>query len=89
LVQIGLRSATGEAVNDQVWARFQGRLGGSYHVDLDGAAYFDGGNLSSLDWNFVKLVCVAAKLLEKIPLNLFMADGLSGPGAREDRIVTS
>ena len=80
-MQLGLRN--GEPINGQVWARFQGRLGDSYHVDLDGATYFDGDNLSDLDWAFVKFVFAGGKLLGKIKPDLFLADGPEGPGKRD------
>jgi hypothetical protein len=72
-VQLGLHD--GAPINDQVWARFQGRLGDSYHVDLDGAHYFDGDDLNTLDWAFVKIVCGVGELLGKLAPYLFLADG--------------
>lgn len=81
LVQIGLDSA-GEPINDQLWAKYRGRLGDSYHVTLNGASYFDGSNLSTFDWDFVKIVEAGGRLIGKIPIDLYVAEGPGGPGGR-------
>lgn len=79
---LGLTS-DGQPVNDQVWAAFGGRLGDSYGTSLRGAVYFDGGNLSFWDWDFVKLIGWGASILNKLPTDIQNADGPRGPAARD------
>ncbi|RFU23900.1 hypothetical protein B7463_g12438, partial [Scytalidium lignicola] len=87
-VQIGLNSPGGDPINDQTWAKFAGRLGDSYHTTLDRAHYFDGSDLKSEDWTFVVVVEKGGDLLGKIPSDLYIAEGPTGPGTR-GWIVTS
>ncbi|MDT7687442.1 MAG: hypothetical protein QOE46_201, partial [Acidobacteriota bacterium] len=79
--QLGLNQ-DGTPIGDQAWAAFQGRLGDSQDNELDSATYFDGSNLSSLDWSFVKLTDWAARLFDKYPENLKHGNGPNGPGGR-------
>ena len=80
--QLGLDS-NGNPIGDQVWAAFQGRLGDSQDNELDSATYFDGSNLSAMDWDFVKLTDWAAKLFDKYPENIVHGNGAPGPGGRD------
>jgi hypothetical protein len=79
--QLGLDSK-GKPVGDQVWVAFHGRLGDSQDNRLESATYFDGSNLSSLDWSFVKLTDWAAKLFDKYPEDIIHGKGAPGPGGR-------
>ncbi|MBI3443792.1 MAG: VCBS repeat-containing protein [Magnetospirillum sp.] len=79
--QLGLDSS-GTPINDQVWAAFTGRLGISQGNSLDSATYYDGSNLSALDWDYVCIVCFTAKILGMLPSSVTHGDGPSGPGGR-------
>ncbi|MCQ8783245.1 FG-GAP repeat domain-containing protein [Mangrovibrevibacter kandeliae] len=74
---------SGQPIGDQVWASFRGRLGDSQDNTMDSATYFDGSNLSSLDWSFVKLTDWAARLFDKYPDDIKHGDGPNGPGGRD------
>ncbi|KAH6638039.1 hypothetical protein C7974DRAFT_451247 [Boeremia exigua] len=80
--QLGL-DREGKPVNDQVWATFRGRMGDSYTCDLNGGTYFGGSNLSTWDWDWVKIVWAGGKILGKIKTDLQQADGPRGPGDRD------
>ncbi|KAK4941310.1 hypothetical protein LTR10_018720 [Elasticomyces elasticus] len=79
---IGLDSA-GQPINDQVWAKYRGRLGRQNHNNLESATYVNGNNLSTWDWDFVKTVDWAAGLLNKISSDVVDGIGPEGPGARD------
>ena len=81
-VQIGLDQDM-KPVNDQVWAAFRGRMGDSYPTTLRGAKYFNGANLSDVDWAYVQVVWGGGKLFNVIPGNLLSASGTKGPGSRD------
>jgi hypothetical protein len=81
-IQLGL-DREGKPVNNQVWATFKGRMGDSYTCDLNGAHYFGGGNLSTWDWDWVKIVWTGGKIIGKIKAELQQADGPRGPGDRD------
>jgi hypothetical protein len=80
---IGLDPATHEPINDQLWAKYCGRLGDQRHNNLDSATYVNGHNLSPLDWAYVKTVDWAAGLLNKISSDAVDGVGPEGPGARD------
>src|SRR5207253_9031327 len=73
---------TGNPIGDQVWAAFQGRLGGSQDNAFVGATYFDGSNLSAADLLFVAVTVVGANALKKLD-DMTHGDGPEGPGGRE------
>ncbi|MEZ4688026.1 MAG: hypothetical protein R3B47_18780 [Bacteroidia bacterium] len=50
--EIGLRD--GEPINDQKWVKFSGRLGVHVDPELNSAEYLSGGDLSAVDWGFLK-----------------------------------
>jgi len=81
-VQIGLDQDM-KPVNDQVWATFRGRMGDSYSTTLRGAKYFNGDNLSSVDWFYVQIVWAGGKGFKVIPGKLLLAVGSRGPGGRD------
>jgi hypothetical protein len=78
---LGLKE--GKPVGDQLWAAFAGRLGDSYPTRLNGAVYFDGSNLSTLDWAYVRFVAFGANLVNQLPASVKYADRPTGPAARD------
>jgi hypothetical protein len=80
-IQLGIDSDK-NPINDQLWVTYAGRMGDSYSTSLNGAHYFYGSNLSSLDWSFVKITFGVADLLGKIPAALLHSEGPQGPGGR-------
>jgi hypothetical protein len=87
-VQIGIQPSTGEPINDQLWTKFAGNFGSSYPTSLKGATYFNGKNLASADWTFVKIVEGAGRLLNLITGDRYLSGGTAGVGGR-DWIITS
>jgi hypothetical protein len=81
-IQLGL-DEHGQPINDQIWAAYCGDMGKSYATDLRGATYFDGRNLTTFDWDFVKIVWAGAKVLGKLKPDFERAGGPPGPGARD------
>ena len=79
---LGLDSAQ-QPIGDQAWAAFRGYLGETRANTLVAGTYFDGKNLSPLDWIFVKLVYAGGMLIKKIPLDKLIGDGPVGPAARD------
>ncbi|KAE9376432.1 hypothetical protein N431DRAFT_462267 [Stipitochalara longipes BDJ] len=79
--QLGL-DASGNPISDQIWSKFQGRLGISEYVSLDGGSYRDGSDLSSTAWGLCKSIFSIGGLLNKIPVDKLRADGPVGPGTR-------
>jgi hypothetical protein len=71
-----------QPIGDQVWAAFRGKMGVSHNNTLVSATYFDGRNLSSPDWTFVKLVYAGGTLIEKIPADKLISNGPDGPAMR-------
>jgi hypothetical protein len=80
---IGLDATTHQPINDQLWAKYSGRLGDQRHNNLDSATYVNGHNLNTLDWDYVKTVDWAAGLLNKISSDAVDGLGPEGPGARD------
>jgi hypothetical protein len=82
VLQLGLDN-NNVPVSDQVWAAFAGRLGIQQTNSLTSATYFDGSNLKSADWTFVKMIHWTAELLNKYPDDIVHGNGPTGPGNRE------
>jgi hypothetical protein len=78
---LGLNSSS-QPVGDQVWAAFRGNLGETHNNTLVDARYFNGDELSLLDWIFVKLVYAGGMLIKKIPADKLVGDGPMGPAMR-------
>lgn len=82
LKQLGL-DASGAPVSDQVWAAYCGRLGVQQTNGFQGAIYFNGSGLNTLDWGFVKTFGTAASFLGILPPGAVDGNGARGPGARD------
>lgn len=72
----------GNPIGDQIWSVFRGRLGKKQENKFVSATYFDGSNLKSYDWHFVKIIDWGARLFDKYPEDLKKGYGPRGPGAR-------
>lgn len=81
LRQLGL-DAAGNAINDQKWAEFGGRLGRFEEVGYEHATYLDHSGLNSPDQTWVNVDVGLAKSLNKIPDRFKHAIGPNGPAAR-------
>ena len=68
---------------DQLWAAFKGRLGDQQTNSLESATYFDGSNLSSWDWAFVKIVNFGAVVGGQYSDDIRKGNGPGGPGGRD------
>lgn len=79
---IGL-DASGQPINDQLCAKYAGRLGDQRHNNLTSATYVNGHNLNGWDWAYVKGVDWIAGLLNKIGSDAVDGIGPEGPGARD------
>lgn len=79
---VGL-NADGEPVNEQVWAKFEGRLGDTVTNSLKGGTYFDGSNLSDLDLAYVVAITALADLIGKLPDDIRSGAGPRGLAGRE------
>jgi hypothetical protein len=58
-------------------------MGDSYKTDLGSATYFNGSNLSVVDWAETKTIFALGSVIKKIPSDLLTADGPVGPGDRD------
>lgn len=82
-VQVFGLDLAGQPSNDQVWAKYRGRLGNQRHNNLDAATYVNGHNLGTWDWDYVKTVDWAGGLLNGISADAVDGTGPEGPGARD------
>jgi hypothetical protein len=79
--RVGL-DAAGNPVNDQLWAKFEGRIGGHVYNTLTGGRNFGGSGLSTTSWTIIKVAYEAADLIGKIPREMHFGDGPTGLGTR-------
>lgn len=79
--QLGL-DKSGNPISDQAWSAFAGHLGEPKENSLVGATYFNGKELSPLDWAFVKAVYGLAGVLDMLPSNHLIAGPPTGPATR-------
>jgi catechol 2,3-dioxygenase-like lactoylglutathione lyase family enzyme len=83
LIIIGLDDQD-NPLNDQVWAKFKGRLGKHLDNSLTGATDVDGRTgLNDFQWGWVKSVDWIGQILTKIPRDAYSGDAPEGPGARD------
>jgi hypothetical protein len=73
----------GQPLSDQVWARFQGRLGIDQENNFKRATEVDGSPLSSSQEAFADLIIGIGTALGKIPDSMRHGVGPEGPGARD------
>ena len=69
--------------SDQLWAAFKGKLGADQTNKLESATYFNGGDLSLVDWGWVEAIDFLAKLTGQYTHELTHGNGPAGPGSRE------
>jgi hypothetical protein len=65
MIEVGIDGE--EPVNDQIWAKFEGRFGVPASPSLKSATYIDGTNLSGADWSTLTILCKQGELAQAIP----------------------
>ena len=81
LIPIGL-DANGNPINQEVWAKFSGRIGNNRINKFSSATYVNGQNLNAADWIFVKAIGSSAEFFNVIPAEVKEGFGPEGPAAR-------
>jgi hypothetical protein len=79
--RLGVDNA-GQPISEEVWSAYAGRLGDTKANSLVAGTNFDGGDLSTFNWLFVKMVFTGGDLLSLIPAHLMIGDAPTGPGVR-------
>ncbi|KFF65522.1 hypothetical protein IW01_17905 [Pectobacterium brasiliense] len=80
--QVGINKEK-KPVSDQKWVLFDGRLGRYDTHSLTSATYFDGENLSALDWTYVKMIHGLAEIIDKLPDDVKSGNGPTGLYSRK------
>lgn len=81
--------ASGNPIGDQLWAVFRGHLGDTVENSLTSATYFDGKELSPVDWDYVQTIFGFASVLDLIGSQYFLGDSPTGPNGWNRTWVTN
>lgn len=81
--------ASGNPIGDQLWAVFRGHLGDTVENSLTSATYFDGKELSPVDWDYVQTIFGFASVLNLIGSQYFLGDSPTGPNGWNRTWVTN
>lgn len=81
LVPIGL-DTNGNPINEEVWAKFSGRIGNNRINNFSSATYANGQGLNTSDWAFVKMFASSAEFFNLVPAEVKEGFGPLGTGKR-------